>query len=157
MTSKAENWLQRYFFSNSKQSLPDHLQQWVKYQKSLHHSNSSVPKPYLPLKIEQDGKQLIIRFIDDPDNNQHVLVLEEQSSSSLTVEALEYLGLSTREAEVLFWVAKGKENPEIAKILCVSTVTVKKHLEHTYQKLEVKTRSAAVITALQKLGILTCE
>lgn len=157
MTSKAENWLQQYFFSNSRQSLPDHLQQWVKYQKSLHHSNGSVPKPHLSMKIEQDGKQLVIRFVADPSSNQYILVLEEQSSPSLTIEALEYLGLSKREAEVLFWVAKGKENSEIAKILCVSTVTVKKHLEHTYQKLDVKTRSAAVIIALQKLGILTCE
>jgi DNA-binding CsgD family transcriptional regulator len=157
MTSKAEKWLQRYFFSDAKQSLPDHLQQWVKYQKSLHHRDSSVPKPHLPMKIEQDGKQLVIRFVADPVNNQYVLVLEEQSFPSLTIEALEYLGLSKREAEALFWVAKGKENSEIAKILCVSTVTVRKHLEHTYQKLHVKTRSAAVITALQKLGILTCE
>lgn len=157
MTSKAEKWLQQYFFSDTKQSLPDHLQQWVRYQKSLHHGNNSVPKPHLPMKIEQDGKQLVIRFVADLVNNQYVLVLEEQFFPSLTIEVLEYLGLSKREAEVLFWVAKGKENPEIAKILCVSTVTVRKHLEHTYQKLDVKTRSAAVITALQKLGILTCE
>ncbi|NEQ25536.1 MAG: helix-turn-helix transcriptional regulator [Microcoleus sp. SIO2G3] len=154
MTSKAENWLQHYFFSNSKQALPNHLQQWVTYQKTLHHSNHSVPKPHLPMKIEQEGKQLIIRFIADPMNNQYVLVLEEQITPSLTIESLEYLGLSKREAEVLFWVAKGKENSEIAKILYVNTATVRKHLEHIYQKLEVMTRTSAVVTALQKLGIL---
>ncbi|NEU79858.1 helix-turn-helix transcriptional regulator [Nostoc sp. UIC 10630] len=158
MTQKAENYLQQYFFCNySGQSLPEHLQQWVKYQRSVHNSNSSVPEPHLPMKIEQDGKQLVVRFIADPINNQHILILEEQKSPSLTIESLEYLGLSKREAEVLFWVAMGKENSEIAKILGVSTVTIRKHLEHTYQKLNVKTRSAAVVTALQKLGILNCR
>jgi DNA-binding CsgD family transcriptional regulator len=154
MTLKAEKWLQQYFFGHVKQSLPDHLQQWVKYQKTLHHDNSSVPKPHLPMKIEQDGKQLVIRFVANPINNHYVLVLEEQSFPSLTIESLEYLGLSKREAEVLFWVAKGKENSEIAKILYVNTATVKKHLEHIYQKLEVTTRTSAVVTALRKLGIL---
>ncbi|MDZ7961971.1 MAG: helix-turn-helix transcriptional regulator [Aulosira sp. DedQUE10] len=158
MTHKAENYLQQYFSCNySGQSLPEHLQQWVKYQRSLHNDNSSVPKPHLPMKIEQDGKQLVVRFIADPINNQHLLILEEQKSPSLTIESLEYLGLSKREAEVLFWVAMGKENSAIAKILGVSTVTIRKHLEHTYQKLNVKTRSAAVVTALQKLGILNCR
>lgn len=155
MTPKAENWLQQYFsFTSSGQCLPEHLQQWVRYQRSLHKGNSSVPKPHLPMKIEQDGKQLVVRFVADSINNQHILILEEQKFPSLTTEFLEYLGLSKREAEVLFWVAKGKENSEIAKILSVSTVTIRKHLEHTYQKLNVTTRSAAIVTALQKLGIL---
>jgi DNA-binding CsgD family transcriptional regulator len=158
ITPKAENWLQQYFsFSYSGQSLPEHLQQWVRYQRSLHNGNGSVPKPHLPMKIEQDGKQLVVRFVADSINNQHILILEELKFPSLTTESLEYLGLSKREAEVLFWVAKGKENSEIAKILCVSTVTIRKHLEHTYQKLNVKTRSAAIVNTLQKLGILNCR
>ena len=55
-----------------------------------------------------------------------------------------HASLSTREAEILGWVARGKTNREIASILCVSPHTVRKHLEHAYQKLDVHTRTAAI-------------
>jgi DNA-binding CsgD family transcriptional regulator len=53
-------------------------------------------------------------------------------------------GLTGREREVLFLVAQGKRNSEIARLLWVSPATVRTHLEHVFQKLEVKTRAAAV-------------
>jgi DNA-binding CsgD family transcriptional regulator len=57
-------------------------------------------------------------------------------------------GLTDREAEVLSWVARGKTNPEIAALLIVSPHTVRKHLERTFEKLRVHTRTAAVARAL---------
>ncbi len=52
--------------------------------------------------------------------------------------------LTAREAEVLHWIAEGKRNGEIARILGVSAATVKRHCENLYAKLEVETRGAAV-------------
>jgi DNA-binding CsgD family transcriptional regulator len=52
-------------------------------------------------------------------------------------------GLTQREAEVLHWVAAGKSNDDVARIICVSPATVKKHLEHIYDKLDVASRNAA--------------
>lgn len=60
------------------------------------------------------------------------------------------LGLTGREAEVLYWVALGKTNPEIATILETSPRTVGKHLEHVFAKLNVETRTAAAALALNK-------
>ncbi len=57
--------------------------------------------------------------------------------------------LTKREAEVLAWVAQGKTNWEVAKILGASPRTVQKHLEHIFQKLGVETRTAATVWALQ--------
>jgi DNA-binding CsgD family transcriptional regulator len=54
------------------------------------------------------------------------------------------LGLSPREAEVLGWVARGRTNAEIAAVLFISPQTVRKHLEHIYEKLNVRNRTAAV-------------
>jgi DNA-binding CsgD family transcriptional regulator len=82
-----------------------------------------------------------------------LLLLEEQSIRLLSVELLELLGLTRREAEVLLWVVKDKSNAEIAKLLSCSAGTVKKHLEHIYSKLGVETRVAAVMEALKRLGI----
>jgi DNA-binding CsgD family transcriptional regulator len=57
------------------------------------------------------------------------------------------LGLSPREAEVLGWVARGKTNAEIATVLFISPQTVRKHLEHIFEKLGVRTRTAAAAYA----------
>lgn len=57
------------------------------------------------------------------------------------------LGLTRREADVLLWIARGKSNAEIGGSLCISPRTVKKHLEHIFRKLGVKTRLAAAVRA----------
>ncbi len=68
---------------------------------------------------------------------------------------LEGLGLTPREAEVLYWVAQGKTNPEIATITGVQLTTVKKHLESTFAKLGVENRTTAAAVALEHLGTLS--
>jgi DNA-binding NarL/FixJ family response regulator len=65
---------------------------------------------------------------------------------------LESLGLTPREAEVLFWVARGKTNDEIATVLGIGLTTVKKHLESTFAKLGVENRTAAAAMALERMG-----
>ncbi len=67
-------------------------------------------------------------------------------------EMLQSLGLTPREAEILFWVSQGKTNPEICTILEMKLFTVKKHLENIYAKLGVENRTAACAVALEKLG-----
>jgi len=55
--------------------------------------------------------------------------------------------LTSRESEVLGWVAKGKTNPEIGRLLFISAHTVRKHLENIFEKLGVTTRTAAAAHA----------
>jgi DNA-binding CsgD family transcriptional regulator len=74
--------------------------------------------------------------------------------SSFSVELLQLLGLTKREAEVLWAISQDRSNADIAKFLKCSVSTVKKHLEHIYEKLNVQTRTAAVMTALVKLGLI---
>ncbi len=69
-----------------------------------------------------------------------------------SAQPLESLGLSPREAEILLWVAQGKANSEIAIILEISASTVKKHLEHIFQKLGTENRTAAGLRALEVLN-----
>jgi DNA-binding NarL/FixJ family response regulator len=73
------------------------------------------------------------------------------SSADASPESLEALGLTPREAEILFWVARGKTNPEIAMILGIGLTTVKKHLEATFAKLGVENRTAAAALALEQM------
>lgn len=64
--------------------------------------------------------------------------------------------LSTREVEVLEWVARGESNRAIAKRLYISEATVKTHLLHLFAKLGVGDRTAAV-TEAARLGILRLD
>lgn len=53
--------------------------------------------------------------------------------------------LTSRESEVLRWLAAGKTDRDIGAILGISSRTVHKHLQHIYEKLGVETRTAAVM------------
>jgi DNA-binding CsgD family transcriptional regulator len=57
-------------------------------------------------------------------------------------------GLTRRELEVLRSLAAGHSNSDIAGELSVTTRTVRAHVEHIFEKLEVTTRSAAVARAV---------
>lgn len=134
--------------------LPDRLRQWVKHQLTLLAQSNDIPAPVLPLRLEREGHQLVIRLMVDRPSEQYLLLLDEQPPRSFSATTLEWLGLTKREAEVLFWVAKDKSNKEIGVLLNCSDKTVKKHLEHIYAKLGVQTRAGAVMYALTQLGML---
>jgi DNA-binding CsgD family transcriptional regulator len=63
-------------------------------------------------------------------------------------------GLTQREAEVLHWVAGGKSNDDVARIVGAASATVKKHLENIYDKLGVANRTAASAVYLRAHGTL---
>jgi DNA-binding CsgD family transcriptional regulator len=58
-----------------------------------------------------------------------------------------YAELTPREREIVWLVAEGKTNAQIAVDLWVAPSTVKKHLEHVYEKLGVGRRTAAATLA----------
>jgi DNA-binding NarL/FixJ family response regulator len=58
--------------------------------------------------------------------------------------------LSEREQEILQLIAKGVSNAEAAAVLGVSRATIRTHLEHIYQKLEVTNRVEAVTEGIRK-------
>lgn len=57
--------------------------------------------------------------------------------------------LTSREAEVLFWISFGKPNRVISEVLNISPRTVNKHLEQIFEKLGVETRAAAAAVAVR--------
>jgi DNA-binding CsgD family transcriptional regulator len=66
-----------------------------------------------------------------------------------SVKAFASLKLTPREAEVLFWISRGKSNHDIGVILGAKTATIRKHVEHIFAKLNVENRTAAAVTALE--------
>ena len=61
-----------------------------------------------------------------------------------------YDGLTAREVEILKLMATGKPNKQIAFTLKISEKTVRNHISHIYEKLEIYDRSQAVLYAVRK-------
>lgn len=61
--------------------------------------------------------------------------------------------LTPRERQILVAISAGKTAPEIGRELHLGTATVKTHMLHLYDKLEVSERAAAVAQAMRR-GLL---
>jgi DNA-binding CsgD family transcriptional regulator len=101
----------------------------------------------LPVVVDGAAGSLVVRLVparvgDEPD-----ALLIEARPEPLSVEQVRALGLTRRQAEVLRLVALGSSTEQVAAALAISTGTVRKHLEHVYERLGVSSRTAAVATA----------
>ncbi len=87
----------------------------------------------------------------DDEGGDWLIVMREVSDTAV-IEAMSLsFKLTAREAEVLYWVVKGKINRDIADIIGSSPATVKKHLERVFAKLGVETRTAAAGMAMNRI------
>ncbi len=77
----------------------------------------------------------------------------DPSVTSLLSARLSHRSLTTRELEVLRMIVKGLSNKEIAAALKIAEVTVKLHVSHVLDKLNVKDRTHAATEALKR-GII---
>jgi DNA-binding CsgD family transcriptional regulator len=149
---QAVSWLETYFVKSScHDHLPDHLWSWVKHQVNRAASKLDLSPVVLPLRIQQNGRELSIRLMIESDTR-YLLLLEEQTLASFN--SLELLGLSQRETEVLSLIIQGNDNKNIATQLGVQVSTIRKHLENIYLKFGVGSRTEAIAQALAKLGML---
>lgn len=117
----------------------------------LHKHHPDAAAGHLPAALERSGSPLSVRRFSERDRDDlQMLILEERGSPPGPLSLLR-LGLTPREAEVLYWLAQGKSNPDIATILGANVRTVHKHVEHIFQKLGLETRHAAMLAALEVL------
>ena len=103
------------------------------------------------LTAELGGRQLMLALQQRTGDDDVLIVMREVSDAAVVQTLMQACKLTLREAEVLYWVAKGKTNRDIGDILGASPATVKKHLERVYVKLGVETRTAAAAIAMAKL------
>jgi DNA-binding response OmpR family regulator/DNA-binding CsgD family transcriptional regulator len=103
------------------------------------------------------AQELRIRFrlLSRVSEDEILLVIQQAAPMEVERSGIEKLqkhfGLTSREAEVLYWLSQGKSNRDIAEILGISTRTAHKHLEHVYNKLGVESRSSAAAVSVRAL------
>jgi DNA-binding response OmpR family regulator/DNA-binding CsgD family transcriptional regulator len=107
------------------------------------------------LSIELACRRLTFRLhqqIGDSEGGGDWLIIMQEVSDESVIEAMALsFKLTPKEAEVLYWVVKGKINRDIGDILGSSPMTVKKHLERVFAKLGVETRTAAAGMAMSRI------
>jgi len=106
--------------------------------------------------LKTDGPAKIIRALDElfdggspmSSSIARKVVASFSSASASGNRAVEEL--TPREREILDSLARGKMNKEVAADMDISVGTVRKHIQHIYEKLHVNTRVEAVNMYLKR-------
>jgi|SRR5215467_2265136 len=98
-------------------------------------------------------REELLRAIRDVCNGRRYL---DPAVAPFLAERVTHRSLTGRELEVLRMVAKGFGNKEIAAELSIAEVTVKLHVSHVLEKLNVKDRTEAATAAIQR-GIISLD
>jgi CheY-like chemotaxis protein/DNA-binding CsgD family transcriptional regulator len=130
--------------------LPPTLMAWLKPQLDQPEVNE-----HSPYESIRGGFHFSAKLVSCFNTDEYLLLMEKHSGHWNLNSVKSSLGLTTREAEILMWISRGKTNKEISLILGGSPRTVNKHLEHVFEKLGVVTRAAAVSIAMQRTSNLT--
>jgi DNA-binding NarL/FixJ family response regulator len=101
-----------------------------------------------PARLSEEGPA--IEFLACVSPGEYLLrLIDAHAADEAATRLRGRFGLTSREAEVLLWIACGKTNREIGQILEMSPRTVNKHLEQIFRKLDVENRTAAAATAIR--------
>lgn len=153
-TPLARQLMKKYFeqaYSEFNAKAPLQLATWLASTQTK--LDQLLKEPILPLVIIKTGGRLSFSVASVSDE-QWVILLREESDAQQIEALMSLFKLTIREAEVLYWVTKGKTSRDIGDILGSSPRTVNKHLEHIYVKLGVETRTAAAALVSAKLRLV---
>ncbi|MES2100396.1 MAG: response regulator transcription factor [Pseudomonadota bacterium] len=139
------------YFGAAPAQIPELVLDWLHTESALA-ANGGEPRS-LPIRRETPAgtRQLVFALQQRTGDDDLLIVMREVSDAAVVDAMVRAFKLTLREAEVLYWVAKGKTNRDIGDILGSSPATVKKHLERVYVKLGVETRTAAANLAMGRL------
>ena len=148
-TPLARELLLRYYGTQAPQT-PEPVLLWLR----RHVNGAEVLNEPPRLSLELGPRRLTFRLhqkIGDSEGGDWLIIMREGSDENVIEAIALSFKLTPREAEVLYWVVKGKINRDIGDILGSSPMTVKKHLERVFAKLGVETRTAAAGMAMSRI------
>ena len=142
-TPEAQTLLNAYQQDNSESvELNDRLSHWLSSGQGGHD---------LALPLQQQNIVLTVHYFKQSEEDEYLLKIQSPNVEIDPVILEESLSITSREAEVLLWLAHGKTNREIAEILEMSPRTVNKHLEQMYPKIGADNRTIAASVAIQTI------
>ena len=120
---------------------PLKIKKWLQSVKEGDITSIKIKESTIDLKY--DGKK---------ENNYLINIVKEKSKIDEKEVLAKAFNLTQREAEVLYWVAQGKSNKDLALILDISPRTANKHLESIFEKMYVENRTSAANMAIKELS-----
>lgn len=141
-TRLARRLLERYFPNPAPAGgLPEPLAHWLAQDPAAH-----------AWRVDHaEGRLEVQRLTPGRPGASFVLLLEEKLRVANSPARLLQLGLTAREAEVLYWVAHGKTNQDVAQILDTTIHTIKKHMANLMVKMGAENRLVAGLQAAELL------
>jgi DNA-binding NarL/FixJ family response regulator len=139
--------LMQQYYAGSDAQVPADLLEWLRAQAA-----SALGSEQKPMTLVRGARQLVFTLQKRTTDDDWLIVMREVSDAATVESMVQTFRLTLREAEVLYWVVKGKTNRDIGDILGLSPRTVTKHLEHVFQKQGVETRTAAANLAMSRVG-----
>ena len=146
-TALARQILQQWFGGDSPWTPPP-LLDWVRQQVA---AGAAAGVGSQAGSLVQGARRLHFTLHESTGEDEWLIVLREANDAAMLEGMMLAFKLTAREAEVLYWVVKGKTNRDVGDILGASAATVKKHLERVYEKLGVETRTAAASLAIERV------
>jgi DNA-binding CsgD family transcriptional regulator len=136
---RIRRWLDQYFaLSHTTLSAPAAIRLWL----------MNKPDPAQPMVLARNGCRLMLRLLHVDSDGTFCLLLSERDNVGAPVADDE---LTPREQEVMWLVASGATDREVAGALDIALPTVRRHLENVFDKLEVNNRTRAVAAFLRSL------
>ena len=136
-TERARLWLKNFLHSRPDR-LPEAVIHWLEDGSSGGLSSRFI--------VDQAGTRLCFQPISREANS--IGLLLELNPVAFSANGSRH-ALTERQVEVLTWVARGKTNAEIGRILSLKTGTIGKYLERIFPKLGVENRTAAASFVLR--------
>ena len=102
--------------------------------------------------VEVGSRRLECSVLSPIGPNELLFRLSETTAGNDEQLLQQTLALTSREADVLLWLSRGKSNREMGEILTISPRTVNKHLEQIFVKLGVGNRASAAARAVRILA-----
>jgi DNA-binding response OmpR family regulator/DNA-binding CsgD family transcriptional regulator len=148
-TPLARELLQQYYATSAPQT-PEAVLNWLR--RHLLDAERQIEPPRLVCEsAASPARRLTFRLHQQTGDDDWLIIMREESDDTVIQAMSLSFKLTAREAEVLYWVVKGKINRDIGDILGTSPMTVKKHLERVFAKLGVETRTAAAGMAMSRI------
>ena len=116
---------------------------------AVRNAGAGQPDATTSISLTPGGRRIEIAYLGEVAAGEFLLRLTSDDNDLQAGRLKAQFGLTTREAEVLVWVARGKSNRDIGEILGLSPRTVNKHLEQVFSKLGVENRASAAAAALR--------
>jgi DNA-binding CsgD family transcriptional regulator len=126
--------------------LPHVVQSWIA---AYTRQSPEMREAAMPLRLHHRDGVLVVSLVRSA-ARANVLVLREERST-IRLSRIQRWGLTERQVDVAFWLARGKTDGEVGHFLGISARTVSKHVEGVLAKLHCENRTAAAVQLVRAL------